>query len=294
MDGTVAINPTTGERRILMKGQWVTEDVAQRTKQPPQSIDTAQWPASARTLPNGKVVAPNGKGGVIQLGNLVPDSTEFAGKSAMFANLMRGAEGNMSEIEAITGRQARTRGDVTLGDITQFLGIRSPTDQKLSQAQNQWLDAMLRYESGATILDSERESNRKKLMPVPGDSPQVLAQKKVEREAEFQGMVGTSEGAYGRLRKQRGLGSIDGATGPLAGVSPIRRPNGPEYKPSQRPRTQYTPQQMQAVRSIQGGPRGAGGSQTNPTMVMNKAQFDKLPTGTWFIDNFGNYEQKVR
>jgi hypothetical protein len=59
-------------------------------------------------------------------------------------------------------------------------------------------------------------------------------------------------------------------------------------------RVQYTPEQMAVVRSIQGGPRGAGGTQTNPTMVMNKAQFDKLPTGTWFIDNFGNYEQKVR
>ena len=59
-------------------------------------------------------------------------------------------------------------------------------------------------------------------------------------------------------------------------------------------RAKYTPEQIAAVRSIQGGPRGAGGTQTNPTMIMNKAQFDKLPVGTWFIDNFGNYEQKVR
>lgn len=61
-----------------------------------------------------------------------------------------------------------------------------------------------------------------------------------------------------------------------------------------KPRVTYTPAQMQAVRSIQGGPRGTAGSRTNPKMVMNKAQFDKLPAGTWYIDDGGYYGQKGR
>lgn len=69
---------------------------------------------------------------------------------------------------------------------------------------------------------------------------------------------------------------------------------GQGQKPTQKPRVQYTPQQMRAVRSIQGGPRGAGGSRTNPTMVMTQAQYNKLPVGAWYIDDEGNYEQKRR
>jgi hypothetical protein len=59
-------------------------------------------------------------------------------------------------------------------------------------------------------------------------------------------------------------------------------------------RAQYTPKQMTAVRSIQGGPRGAGGTQTNPTMVMNAQQYARLPVGTWYIDEDGVLDQKGR
>jgi hypothetical protein len=77
-------------------------------------------------------------------------------------------------------------------------------------------------------------------------------------------------------------------------TKPSRSGAGPNQGQTQKPRTQYTPQQMQAVRSIQGGPRGAGGSRTNPTMVMNQAQYNKLPVGAWYIDDEGNFEQKRR
>lgn len=260
-----------------------------------QSAETASWPANARVLPNNKVVAPNGRGGVVQLGDAVPNATEYAGKSAMFANLMTQAEQKLNEVGALEGTQARTPLDDTIiGDAAQFFGVRSKRDQQLEQAQNQWINAQLRLESGAAIPDSERANYRKTFMPVPNDTPEVIAQKIAARNAALQGMITTSEGVFDRMRTKQGKGSLDGATGPLAGVSPIRRPGGPQYKPPQRPRVQYTQPQMQALRLIEGGPRGAGGSRTNPTMVMNKAQFDKLPVGAWFIDNFGNYEQKVR
>jgi hypothetical protein len=226
-----------------------------------QSADTAQWPANARVLPNNKVVVPNGKGGVIQLGDLNPNPTEFAGKSAMFANLMQGAEGQLNQIEATTGKKARTLGDVVLGKVLQPAGLRGKTDTQLEQAQNQWINAMLRLESGAAIPDSERENYRRTLLPVPNDPPEVLAQKKAAREAAFQGMISTSEGAYGRLRKQQGKGSLDGATGPLAGVSPLRRPGGPQYNP----KTQ-APQSRNVAR-----PR-------------NEAEFNRIPVGTRYVD----------
>jgi len=57
-------------------------------------------------------------------------------------------------------------------------------------------------------------------------------------------------------------------------------------------RAQYTPKQIAAVRSIQGGPRGAGGTQTNPTMIMNAQQYARLPVGTWYIAETGYFAQK--
>jgi hypothetical protein len=64
-----------------------------------------------------------------------------------------------------------------------------------------------------------------------------------------------------------------------AGLTPVKR-------------AQYTPEQMVAVRSIQGGPRGAGGTQTNPTMVMNAQQYARLPKGAWYIAENGYFAQK--
>lgn len=208
-----------------------------RATNPTQSVETAQWPANARVLPNNKVVAPNGKGGMIQLGDATPNATEFAGKSAMFANLMNQAEGQLTQIENLTGRKSRTLGDVTLGPALQAVGVRGNTDKQLTQAQDQWINAMLRLESGAAIPDSERENYRRTLLPAPNDDPQTLAQKKAARQAAFQGMIASSEGAYSRLRRQQGKGALDGSSGPLAGISPIRRPGGPTYNP----RTQSAP-----------------------------------------------------
>jgi hypothetical protein len=54
----------------------------------------------------------------------------------------------------------------------------------------------------------------------------------------------------------------------------------------------YTPQQVRAVRSIQGGPRGRLGSATNPYMINNRAQFDRLPRGAHFIDEDGVMDRK--
>jgi hypothetical protein len=49
----------------------------------------------------------------------------------------------------------------------------------------------------------------------------------------------------------------------------------------------YTPAQVQAARSIAGGPRGRLGSATNPHMVNSPEQARRLPRGAHFIDENG-------
>jgi hypothetical protein len=60
---------------------------------------------------------------------------------------------------------------------------KSTDRQKFEQAENNFINAVLRRESGATISDQERANARKQYIRQPGDSPEVIAQKKANREA---------------------------------------------------------------------------------------------------------------
>ena len=59
--------------------------------------------------------------------------------------------------------------------------IKSPDQQKYEQAQRDFVNAVLRKESGAAISDSEFSSASKQYFPQAGDSPAVIAQKTANR-----------------------------------------------------------------------------------------------------------------
>jgi hypothetical protein len=86
---------------------------------------------------------------------------------------------------------------------------------------------------------------------------------------------------------------------PLANVRPWREHFQPPAQQPARGRAArgpsgrtYTPAQVQAARSIAGGPRGRLGSATNPFMVNSQAQFNRLPRGAHFIDEDGVLDRK--
>lgn len=58
----------------------------------------------------------------------------------------------------------------------------SAQQQQVEQAQRDFINAVLRRESGAAIADSEFDSARKQYFPAVGDSPEVIAQKTANRE----------------------------------------------------------------------------------------------------------------
>lgn len=60
--------------------------------------------------------------------------------------------------------------------------------QKFDQAQRDFINAVLRRESGAAISNSEFENARKQYLPQPGDGPDVLAQKERNRALAAQGL----------------------------------------------------------------------------------------------------------
>ena len=58
----------------------------------------------------------------------------------------------------------------------------SPQQQSFFQAERNFINAVLRRESGAVISDEEFSNARKQYIPQPGDSEQVLEQKRRNRE----------------------------------------------------------------------------------------------------------------
>jgi len=63
----------------------------------------------------------------------------------------------------------------------------SPEQQQIEQAQRDFINAILRQESGAVIADSEFANARKQYFPAPGDSQEVIEQKQRNREMAING-----------------------------------------------------------------------------------------------------------
>lgn len=84
----------------------------------------------------------------------------------------------------------------TIANVTQ-----SDNQQQVEQAQRDFINAVLRQESGAAISPSEFDNARKQYFPQPGDSPAVIAQKKANRETSIQAFA-TSAGPTGSKQIQ--------------------------------------------------------------------------------------------
>lgn len=65
--------------------------------------------------------------------------------------------------------------------------FQSPEQQQVEQAQRDFVNAVLRQESGAAISASEFDNARKQYFPQPGDSAEVVAQKQRNRESAING-----------------------------------------------------------------------------------------------------------
>lgn len=80
-------------------------------------------------------------------------------------------------------------------------GQLSPQDQKFFRAEQDFISAVLRKESGAAISSSEYEGARKQYIPQPGDGPAVLEQKRIARENALDNMARSAGPGY-RLPKK--------------------------------------------------------------------------------------------
>lgn len=164
--------------------------------------------------------------------------TEGQAKANLFGKRMQAAEEVISRIgtdyspTAINAKMAAE--DMPLvGGLAGMAGnaMLSDNSQAVEQAQRDFINAVLRRESGAVIAESEFRNARKQYFPQPGDGEALIKQKAANRATAIEGMF--DELPPGR-RPPRGLQppqSTGGATGtwdaPPA-AAPVRTATNPK------------------------------------------------------------------
>jgi hypothetical protein len=113
---------------------------------------------------------------------------------------------------------------VGLGALANW--TQSPEQQQVEQAQRDFVNAVLRRESGAAISESEFESARKQYFVQPGDSPKVIEQKRQNRELATRGMLATVPNAENRVQQVVGQQRAVTRTGSLNGRKVVEFSDG--------------------------------------------------------------------
>jgi len=120
-----------------------------------------------------------------QMGNPPPiKRNRYQSDSFNFGNRMEAANGILDELAAGgTDRPSlfrrATEGIPVLGAVAN--SQQTPEQQQVEQAQRDFINATLRRESGAAISDGEFSNAQQQYLPVAGDSPEVVAQKRQNR-----------------------------------------------------------------------------------------------------------------
>jgi hypothetical protein len=120
--------------------------------------------------------------------------TEYQGKNAMYGVRATMADKTLTDLEekiSVTGLAAKR----AVQDIPVVGGVLgaganvalSKDQQKVEQAQRNFVNAVLRQESGAVINPAEFENAIKQYFPQPGDKKEVITQKRANRRAVIDG-----------------------------------------------------------------------------------------------------------
>jgi len=211
---TIGIDPVTGKPTVLNSAaNTVSPDAAlsASTARRGQDISAAatrrgqdMTDARAReTLAQGKTPVGYRQAGD---GTLVPipggpadpknkPPTEFQGKSAAFGARAEEADKILSSLQGkynpagISAKNSSAEvwgvGGVLSAGLNAGL---SDASQRADQAQRDFVNAVLRQESGAAIGAGEFDNARKQYFPQPGDSAAVIQQKAANRKLAVQGL----------------------------------------------------------------------------------------------------------
>lgn len=142
--------------------------------------------------------------------------TEFQGKSAGFGTRAQEADRILTELTgkfspaAVNLKQSTENAPVIGGALGAGVNMMtSAANQKAEQAQRDFVNAVLRQESGAAISASEFENAKKQYFPQPGDGPEVIRQKEDNRKLAVQGFLNNAGRALPKQPAPKAAPNID-------------------------------------------------------------------------------------
>lgn len=207
--------------------------------------------------PSGMQMSVNPETGEVQFqqGVGLKPLTESQSKDTVFVTRATGALPLIDKYgdELTNLSQSMTGGVPVIGNY-----MKSPEFQQAEQAGKEFLQAILRKDTGAAITAEETAEYGSVYLPRPGDSPEVLAQKRASRNRAV-------------VAIQNGL--------PPAAILALEK-GGTSLVPNEAANISAPP----SAPSIP----DAGG----PPKVTNDADYDALPSGTEFLDPEGVLRRK--
>lgn len=135
--------------------------------------------------------------------------TETQGKANQFATRMENAEKTLGKLD----EQGTSLKGAVLNSLPGGNYVQSKDYQNYRQAQQEFITALLRRESGAAIAQHEFDSYGKQFFPQPGDGPEVIAQKRQARWNALNSMKAEAGPAY-KGQKQAALMENPSANAP--------------------------------------------------------------------------------
>ena len=107
----------------------------------------------------------------------------------------------------------------TAAQLSPFERLKPPEVKKFQQAKDNFINASLRRESGASISPAERASAESQYFAQDGDSPEVKAQKKANRMQVYQGFVAEAGPAWDRVPLVPAVGAPAAPKRPAQGMA---------------------------------------------------------------------------
>jgi hypothetical protein len=145
--------------------------------------------------------------------------TDTQAKALQFGSRMQATEDIFNELSK-GGTEVSTPGSRSGFGIGSAVNALQPaSQQRLDQAKRDFINAALRRESGAAISPSEFDSAEKQYFPQVGDSAEVKAQKKANRELATRGILAEVPNSEERVKAVRSKPEAPAKTQAGASVS---------------------------------------------------------------------------
>lgn len=206
-DGTTQLVAVTPQLPSIIRqpGAPNPTDNPKMLTPPPMNGMTDNTPTTAGPLlpPPGREYSVSPIAGTAGPAKLTDEQTKAAG----FAQRMESSNGTINDLQK-SGYTPKMGTD-TLAEAPGGNYLLGADAQQSVQAKRDFVNALLRRESGAAISESEFANANKQYFPQPGDKPETLAKKAANRANAIAGIKLSAGPAYKRMQENNPSPALD-------------------------------------------------------------------------------------